>query len=77
MEIVCIQGSAPGHIVATLAHQTRIRQVPMVVARHPAGGWHVAGRQGDFGPRCHAVATAILLEASDAFVSAEPETALS
>ena len=77
MEIVCIQGTAPGPIVATLAHQTLIRQIPMVVARHPAGGWHVACAHGDFGPRCHAVSTAVLLEASDAFVAAEPELVLS
>ncbi len=73
MEIICIQGSAPGPIVVTLAHQARIRQIPMVVARHPAGGWHAAGLSGSFGPRCHAVATAILLEGSEAFVSPEAE----
>lgn len=76
MEIVCIEGSAPGSIVATLAHHTRVRQIPMVVARHPAGGWHVAGREGAFGPRCHAVATAVLLEAADLFVEADSASAL-
>ncbi len=74
MEIICIQGSAPGRIVATLAHGSRIRQVPMTIARHPAGGWQ-AGRDGVFGPRCHAVATAILLEAGDAFMADETSIA--
>jgi hypothetical protein len=75
MEIIAIQGSAPGRIVATLSHATRVRQLPMIIARHPAGGWHVVLPHGGFGPRCHAVATAVLLEASDAFVMAEAELA--
>ena len=68
MEIICIQGEAPGRIVATLSHGTRVRQLPMTVLRHPAGGWQVAQADGGFGPRCRAVATAVLLEASEAFV---------
>lgn len=71
MEIICIQGSAPGRIVATLGHKTRVRQIPMTVARHPAGGWQIAQALGGFGPRCHAVATAVLLEASEAFAADE------
>jgi hypothetical protein len=45
----------------------------MEVGRHPAGGWRarLAGRQ-EWGPRCHAVSTAVLLEASEQFVEAEP-----
>ncbi len=68
MEIICIQGTAPGRIVATLSHGTNVRQLPMTVLRHAAGGWQVASKGGGFGPRCHAVATAVLLEASEAFV---------
>lgn len=68
MEIICIQGAAPGRLVATLSHGTKVRQLPMTVARHPAGGWHVEQTGGGFGPRCHAVATAVLLEASEAFI---------
>lgn len=71
MEIVCIQGAAPGRIVATLSHGTKVRQLPMTMARHPAGGWQVQMASGGFGPRCHAVATAVLLEASEAFVGEE------
>ena len=71
MEIICMQGVAPGRMVATLSHGTVIRQLAMTVARHPAGGWHVEQPQGGYGPRCHAVSTAILLEASDAFVAEE------
>ncbi len=70
MEIICIQGTAPGRIVATLSHGTKVRQLPMTVARHPAGGWQVEAG-GAFGPRCHAVATAVLLEASESFVGEE------
>jgi hypothetical protein len=68
MEVICIQGVVPGPIVATLSHQAQIRQIPMQVARHPSGGWQIAQADGSFGPRCHAVATAILLEGSEAFV---------
>jgi hypothetical protein len=67
MELLCIQGAAPGRIVATLSHAAHICQVPMVVASHPSGGWQVALPEGGFGPRCRSVQTAILLEASEAF----------
>ena len=70
MEIICIQGAAPGRIVATLTHGATVRQLPMTVLRHPAGGWQVEAQDGGFGPRCHAVFTAILLEASESFVAA-------
>ncbi len=68
MELICIQGAAPGHIIATVSHRTQVRQIPMTVLRHPAGGWHVEQADGDFGPRCHAASTAILLQASEAFI---------
>jgi hypothetical protein len=67
MELLCIQGSAPGRIVATLSHAAQIRQVPMIVSSHPAGGWQIALPTGEFGPRCRSVETAILLEASEVF----------
>ena len=71
MEIICLHGAAPGRIVATLSHGVRVRQMPMTVERHPAGGWHVVQAEGEHGPRCHAVETAVLLEASEAFLSEE------
>ena len=71
MELICIQGQTPGHIVATLAHQLHVRQVPMTIATHPAGGWHVRQQDGAYGPRCRAVATAVLLEAGEAFAGSE------
>ena len=67
MELLCIQGAAPGRIVATIAHQARIRQVPMVVAQHPSGGWRIELPEGGFGSRCHSVSTAILMEAGEVF----------
>jgi hypothetical protein len=67
MELLCIQGAAPGAIVATLSHAAQIRQIPMVVARHPAGGWQIELPEGGYGPRCRSVATAILMEASEVF----------
>lgn len=73
MELICIEGHAPGPIVATLTHQLHVRQLPMTVAVHPAGGWYVLQRDGECGPRCRAVATAVLLEAGEAFAVAEPE----
>ena len=75
MEIICIQGAAPGRIVATLSHEGRVRQLPMTVLRHPAGGWQVQQAAGGFGPRCHAVGTAVLLQGSEAFVADPVELA--
>jgi len=46
----------------------RIRQVPLVVARHPSGGWRIELAEGGVGPRSHSVTTAILMEASELFV---------
>ncbi len=75
MEIVCIQGQVPGRIVATLSHRLQVKQVPMTITAHSAGGWQVMQREGDFGPRCRAVATAVLLEASEAFAAPELDMA--
>jgi hypothetical protein len=75
LELLCIHGAVPGRIVATLSHDAQIRQVPMVVATHPAGGWQIELPQGGFGPRCRSIATAILLEASEAFESEIAEAA--
>ncbi len=71
MELLCIQGAAPGRIIATLSHQARIRQIAMDIAKHPAGGWQVALPDGGFGPRCRGVAAAILMEASESFTEDE------
>ncbi len=75
MELICVQGSVPGDIVATLSHGSLIRQLPMLVHAHPAGGWRVLQADGGAGPRCRAVATAILLEASESFAGAEMQPA--
>ncbi len=67
MELLCIQGAAPGQLIATLSHNAEIRQIPMSVARHPSGGWRIELDEGGYGPRCRAVSTAILLQASELF----------
>ncbi len=69
MELICIQGSAPGDLLATLSHESRIRQIPMTITQHPAGGWRVALPEGGFGPRCRDVAAAILMEACESFTA--------
>ena len=75
MQIVSIQGQAPGRIVATLSHGTRVRQIPMHLAAHPAGGWQIRHADGGLGPRCHAVSAAVLLEGSEIFAEPAPEFA--
>ena len=70
MEIISIEGRAPGRVVATVSHGTRVRQLPMDLAAHPAGGWQISQADGTFGPRCHAVSAAVLLEASEIFTEA-------
>ena len=75
MEIICIQGAAPGPITATVSHQGSVRQIPMEVARHEAGGWKARLRGAPWGLRCHAVATAVLLEAGEAFAESATELA--
>jgi hypothetical protein len=67
VELICIQGPTPGQVIATLSHKTRIRQIPMQIAQHPAGGWRVALPEGGYGPRCRDVAAAILMEACECF----------
>jgi hypothetical protein len=74
MEVICIIGATPGPVTATVSHAGSVRQLPMDVARHPAGGWQARLRGGEWGLRCHAVTTAVLMESSDAFV--EPPMAL-
>ncbi len=69
MEIICTTGPIPGRIMATLAHDGAVRQVPMDIIRHPAGGWQARCPGGAFGLRCHTVNTAILLEASEAYAT--------
>ena len=75
MEVLSIQGHTPGPIVATLSHGTRVTQLRMSLAAHPAGGWQIEHANGVFGPRCHGVKAAILLEASEAFGTAPFEYA--
>jgi hypothetical protein len=73
MEIICVVGPVPGRVTATVSHEGEIRQLPMDIASHRAGGWQARRPNGDFGLRCHSVNTAILLEAGDAFVR-QPQT---
>lgn len=68
MDVLCISGTTPGPIMATVAHQGRVKQLAMELARHPVGGWRARLSGGAWGARCHAVTTAVLLEAADAFV---------
>jgi hypothetical protein len=71
MEIVCITGPVPGLINVTVSHRGDIRAIKMEVARHPSGGWHARRLAGQsWGLRCHAVPTAILLEAAEIFADA-------
>ena len=71
MDLICIIGSAPGPITATVSHAGQVRQVALEVARHKAGGWQVRLPGGDWGVRCHAVKTGVLLEAGAAFAELE------
>jgi hypothetical protein len=64
MEILGIMGGAPGPLVATVSHGGKIRSLRLNVSRHAEGGWHVRQPCGAWGPRCHAVPAAILMEAS-------------
>ncbi len=68
MEVICITGTTPGPITATMSHEGRVKQVPMDIARHPAGGWRARLHGAAWGLRCHAVTTAVLMEASEAFL---------
>jgi len=70
MEVLCIIGATPGPVTATLSHEGNIRQLAMDVARHPAGGWRARLRGGEWGLRCHAVTTCVLLEGAEAFQDA-------
>jgi hypothetical protein len=71
MDIVGIVSAAPGPLVATVVHQGVTRTLRMNVSRHPIGGWHVRQPCGAWGPRCRSVETAVLLEASAAFVESQ------
>ena len=70
MEVLCIIGATPGPVTATVTHGGCVRQLAMDVARHPAGGWQARLRGGEWGLRCHAVTTSVLMQASEAFVDA-------
>jgi len=74
MEVICIIGSTPGMVTATVAHGGAVRQIPMEVARHTAGGWRARLPGGVWGVRCRAMATSVLLEAGDAFSETVPES---
>jgi hypothetical protein len=72
MEVICIQGAVPGRVAATIAHAGKVQQMQMEVARHPSGGWRIALPDGGFGPRCHSVPAAILMEASESLDALQP-----
>jgi hypothetical protein len=73
MEVICVSGPTPGPVMVTVAHDRRVKQLAMEAARHSAGGWRARVRGGDWGVRCRAVTTAVLLEASEAFIEAPDE----
>ncbi len=68
LNIICIAGPVPGIVTATVSHQGDVRAVVLEVAQHPAGGWHARLLNSSiWGLRCHAVPTAIMLEAAEVF----------
>ncbi len=68
MEILCITGPVPGVVTATVSHGIDIRTVKLEIGEHPSGGWHARRLAAPlWGVRCHAVATAVLLEAAEVF----------
>jgi len=73
MEVICIVGITPGLVTATVSHRGAVRQIPMEIARHAAGGWRARLAGGVWGARCHAAATAVLLEAGEAFSESVPD----
>jgi hypothetical protein len=75
MDLICVIGPVPGRVIATISHEGGIRQLPMDVARHPAGGWQARSPGGRFGLRCHTVSTAVLLEASESYTEPAMATA--
>ena len=74
MEVICIIGPLPGMVTATVAHGAAVRQIPIEVARHAAGGWRARLPGGAWGVRCHTMATSVLLEAGEAFSEGQPES---
>jgi hypothetical protein len=69
LEILCVSGPVPGVISATLSHGGELRSAMMEIAPHPSGGWHARLLNSPhWGLRCHAVPTAIMLEAAEIFV---------
>lgn len=69
MELLCITGAAPGTITATVAHDGAVRAITLEVAAHEAGGWKARLPGGRWGLRCHAVPTAVVLEAGEALAA--------
>jgi hypothetical protein len=67
VEVICIIGSTPGMVTATVTHGGVVRQIPMELARHAAGGWRARMPCGAWGVRCRAMTTSVLLEAGEAF----------
>jgi hypothetical protein len=64
-------GPVPGLVSATVAHEGDIRTIIVDVDRHPSGGWHARRLHAQaWGLRCHAVATAVMLEAAEVFADA-------
>jgi hypothetical protein len=67
MDILCLEGTAPGVMAASIAHDGVVRRLALEVGCHAMGGWHARLPEGAWGLRCNAVATAILLEAAEVF----------
>ena len=74
MEVISIIGTTPGMVTATVTHGGAVRQVPVEVQPHPAGGWRARLPGGTWGARCRAVTTSVLLEAGEAFSEVLPDS---
>ncbi len=72
MDVLCIEGLAPGQVIASVTHGGLVRRLCLEVARHQNGGWKARTPGGSWSLRCNAVATAILLEASEVFADSIP-----
>lgn len=72
MDVLLIDGTAPGLLRATVTHQGMARRLAVELGRHPAGGWQARRPGGAWNLRCHSVAAAILMEAAELFADDLP-----
>jgi hypothetical protein len=70
MQVVAIEGAAPGNVVATVRHGASVRKLRVEVAQHPLGGWQARRARRRWNLRCSALSAAILMEAAETFAAA-------